>query len=113
MRVIFLSVFISLSLIKAQAQIDTVVVKDFSKEWMFFDSKKKLPLVKKSDFEGNTIHFNLDQTAVENAYLAITYPSPFSVFLNGKLVQTAEGKLILSIENYLLTTSQLPVIIYS
>lgn len=95
------------------AQSDTVVVKDFAKDWMFFDSEKKLPLVKKSDFEGNTVHFYVDQSTLQNSYLSIDYPFEFSVFINGQLFKTAVGNALFSIEDQKAISSRAEIIIYS
>lgn len=79
-------------------QIDSVDIKDFSNDWLFFDGKGSLPLVRKSDFKGNTIKFSLDTRSFEGAFLRIEYPSDFSLFVNGNLHSTAEKKLEVDID---------------
>lgn len=113
MKLIITSILILVTLSCLRAQSDTVLVKDFGNEWMFFDANRKLPLVRKSDFEGNTIHFSFDPEIFENTYLAIDYPFPYSIFINESLFKTAQKRILIDVEKQISSQEKIDIIVYS
>jgi hypothetical protein len=95
------------------AQQDTVVVKDFSNVWTFFDDEKNLPLVRKSDFEGNIIRFSVDVRDFEGAYLYIESPQEISLFINGVLQQVTRRKLLLDFGDIKMGSDTLSFTVYA
>ena len=83
----------------AFAQQDTVVVKDFENEWYYFNGEQQLPLVRKSDFEGNRIYFNIDVRDYKNALLLIKSSQEVSIFVEDILFQVFEGNSIIKIND--------------
>jgi hypothetical protein len=83
----------------AFAQQDTVVVKDFENEWYYFDGKQQLPLVRKSDFEGNRIYFRIDVRDYKNSLLLIKSSQEVSIFVEDILFQVFEGSSIIKIND--------------
>ncbi len=79
-------------------QQDTVVIKDFSNAWTFFNDGQNLPLVRKSDFKGNVIRFDVDVRDFDGAYLSIQSPQEISLFVDGVLQRVTYKKLILDFE---------------
>ncbi|ELR69884.1 alkaline phosphatase superfamily [Fulvivirga imtechensis AK7] len=75
---------------------DTTVVKDLSHDWFFYDksSKSYLPLVSRSLFKENTVHFDIAPAQYSNSLLKITSDKPLSVFINNNIVD------IVAIEAY-------------
>ncbi len=94
-------------------QIDSVDIKDFSNDWLFFDGKKSLPLVRKSDFKGNAIKFSLDPRTLEGAFLKIEYPSEFALFVNDNLYATADQKLEVGVDKLLKNKKELNITLYA
>ncbi|MEQ8244934.1 DUF4271 domain-containing protein [Fulvivirga sp.] len=98
MRVFFYIIILIIFSGGAFAQTDTVLVKDFSNEWYFFDGNKQLPLVRKSDFKGNIVTLSIDKRDYEDALLSIQSSQEISLFVNGSLIDVFSDKIILDFQ---------------
>lgn len=112
MKKLFL-IFLLLSHLQSFADTDTVLVKDFEKEWLFYDGAESFPLVRKSDFKGNTIHFEIDIRDFEGSLLKITYPKQFSLFVNEVLIASARRVLVVPIAGLGTNGTPLTISIYA
>ena len=83
-----LGVFMALYL---NAQTDTVYVKDFSADWLFTDDGVNLPLVRKSEFKGDIIHFPVSATEIGDGFIEFAYPGPYSILVDGVMVASVTG----------------------
>lgn len=83
---------------EALAQSDTVLVKDFSNDWYFFDGDKQLPLVRKSDFKGNIVNLSIDKRDYEDALLSIQSSQEVSLFIDGKLIDVFSDRINLNFQ---------------
>ena len=75
------------------AQRDTVLIKDFSNDWYFYDGDEQLPLVRKSDFRGNIVTLSIDKRDYEDALLSILSSQEISLFVEGKLIDVFSDQL--------------------
>lgn len=95
MKIFLGTIILTLTCISAKAEMDTVAVFDFSSEWMFYDGRSQLPLVRKSDFKGNVIVFEFDKTEWPNTLLSIQYSKPFSLFIDDNLYSSGLNDITL------------------
>ena len=95
------------------AQVDTVTVFDFSTEWKFYDGNSRLPLVRKSDFEGNIILFEVDKREWINSFLAVDYPESFSLFIDGKLYSSGSNNVSINVQDITTKNNRAEFTIYS
>ncbi len=94
-------------------QVDTVLVKDFSNDWVFIDDNKQLPLVKKSDFSGNIIQFEIDKRDYADALLKIASPNEVSIFVNGSLREVFSGQVFINLNEFKSTNDLIQIGIYA
>lgn len=99
--------------VSSTAQVDTVAVQDFSKEWIFYNGSEVLPLVKKSDFRGNIISFNVDKVSIQDALILISHPKNYSVFINQELVVTGANDVYLNIADLGVNSSEINLTVFS
>lgn len=111
-RLIIIFIFLSSS-VNLSAQVDTVTVFDFSTEWMFYDGNSRLPLVRKSDFEGNIILFEIDKREWVNSFLTIEYPKPFSLFIDDKLYSSGTTSAFIDIKGITAKDYRSDITVYS
>ena len=97
MRVLVSTIILLILSQSVFAQTDTVLVKDFSNDWYFFDGDRQLPLVRKSDFRGNIVTLNIDKRDYEDALLSIESSQEISLFVNGRLVEVFSDRLNLDL----------------
>lgn len=76
---------------------DTLVIKDFSNEWLFYNSGDRVyqPLVEKQKFTGNTLHFTLTKSGSPNDFLQIISRSELSIFNGEKLVEVIDNDTLM------------------
>ena len=113
MKRIFLILVIFLSTANLFAQVDTVTVFDFSTEWMFYDGNSRLPLVRKADFEGNIILFEVDRREWVNSFLTVDYPEPFSLFIDGKLFSSGSNNVSINFKSIASKSNRTEITVYS
>lgn len=96
---------------------DTLTVKDLSNEWSFYNSSYGgyVPLVKKSAFEGETIHFIVDAEKYPGTELQIGSSQPISIVVNNQLIAVVNGSELWSLDSIAAThkKKQLPITIYA
>ena len=94
MRVIIRAIYVFLCLagiiLSSQSTYgaDTTLVRDLVHDWYFYDdgSESYFPLVSKSAFSGETIHFEIDQDEYPGNLLRLATTKPVSMFINNKMV---------------------------
>lgn len=73
--------------------IDTLVIKDFSNEWLYYNSGdgNYQPLVEPQKFTGNTLHFAVERSGREDDYLQIISEEEVSIFNGTRLVDVIKA----------------------
>jgi len=102
-KIILYSLLFSLiSISNVFGESDTLLVRDLSRDWVFFDNKTEefLPLVEKSVFKGNTIFFWLSLEDYANTSLHVTsVDQSVSLFVDNKLLDVVEGNMLIPVNN--------------
>lgn len=95
------------------ADVDTVAVKDYKNEWMFFEGNQNFPLVNMQDFKGNVVHFNISKEDLYGTFLSIEYTKEYSVLVNNILYTTSVGMTNIALESLRTSQNSIHVSIYS
>lgn len=116
--IIYTSLFFVISISSAFGESDTLLIKDLSQDWVFYDDKKQdfLPLVEKSEFEGSAIFFWLNLEDYANTSLHVSsWDQPVSLFVENKLLDIVEGSVLFPVNIIFdkFRTKRVKVTIYS
>ncbi|MEM9858717.1 MAG: DUF4271 domain-containing protein [Bacteroidota bacterium] len=109
---------IFISLIYAQKTLaqDTLVIKDLSNEWLYYNigDKSLRPLVKLQEFEGNTLHFSIGRSGSLSDYLQLVSEDELAVFNDQLLIDIVSDTLMIPLST--LSSDEignLPVTLYA
>ena len=92
--------FVSLATSPVMA-LDTLLVKDLADDWVYYHPGKEqyLPLVDPAELRGRTIHFQVSDPSLLQAYLKISSVKEISLFANEQLLGIVnDDTLLLSLE---------------
>ncbi|MEM9297899.1 MAG: DUF4271 domain-containing protein [Bacteroidota bacterium] len=72
---------------------DTLVIKDFSNEWLYFNPKSEnyQPLVEPEKFKGNTLHFKVERSGIGDDYLQVIGKNVLSIFNGKRLIDIVQS----------------------
>ena len=104
---VLLIIFLTVTGIAARSQDQFIVKKDLKESWQIFSGDSYVTYENGADV--HTVYFSVNANHYKGDYLVLVGESPFSVFLNGKLISDRSSSLTLSIDslNKLASTSAL------
>lgn len=92
---VFYFLLISISVIYSQ-EVKQETIKDLSEDWLYFDQNNNeyLPLLQPNSQEVPAIHFQLPLPEYRNYQLYMQLPAQSSIWINQKLVNIANSRII-------------------